>query len=249
MKIVAIIPARMNSSRFPGKPMKKINGKPMIQHVHDNVKRSKLISDVVVATCDKVIFDFIKSINGVAVMTSKKHKRASDRCSEALKIIEKNNNKYDIVVMVQGDEPMVNSNMINESVRPMLKNNKINVTNLISSIKNSRDFNDKDVVKVVHDKNYNALYFSRSKIPFAKFNKKINIKKQVCIIPFRRDFLIKYNKMKPTSLEKIESIDMLRILESGYKLFLVKTKYFSHAVDKKKDLLKVEKYLKKNKKK
>ena len=89
MKIIAIIPARMGSSRFPGKPMKKINGLPMILHVFNNVKKNKLLSDVVVATCDKIIFNFIKSINGVAIMTSKKHKRASDRCSEALKIIEK----------------------------------------------------------------------------------------------------------------------------------------------------------------
>ena len=249
MKIVAIIPARMKSSRFPGKPMKKINGKPMIEHVFNNVKKNKLISQVVVATCDKIIFDFIRSINGIAIMTSKKHKRASDRCSEALKILEKRNKiKYDIIVMVQGDEPMINPNMINESIKPMLKNNKINVTNLVSSIKNEKDFNDKNFIKVVHDKNYNALYLSRSKIPFINFKKGINIKKQVCVIPFRREFLLKYKKMKPTPLEKIESIDMLRILENGYKLFLTKTKYFSHAVDTKKDLLKVEKYLRKNKK-
>jgi len=246
MKIVAIIPARMDSSRFPGKPMKKINGLPMIQHVFNNVKKNKLLSNVIVATCDKIIFNFIKSINGEAIMTSKKHKRATDRCSEALKILEKRKKiKYDIVVMVQGDEPMINPNMITEAVKPMMRNNKINVVNLISSIKNEKDFNDTNFIKVVHDKKYNAIYLSRAKIPFIKFKKNLNIKKQVCIIPFRRDFLIKYNSMKPTTLEKIESIDMLRIIENGYKLSLVKTKYFSHAVDTKKDLIRVEKYLKK----
>ena len=246
MKIIAIIPARMGSSRFPGKPMKKINGLPMIQHVFNNVKKNKLLSNVVVATCDKIIFNFVKSINGDAIMTSQKHKRASDRCSEALKIIEKRRRiKYDIVVMIQGDEPMINSKMITQAITPMLKNSKINVVNLISPIKNEKDFNDRNFIKVVHDKKYNAIYFSRAKIPFIKFKKNLNIKKQVCIIPFRRDFLIKYNNMKPTPLEKIESIDMLRVLENGYKLFLVKTKYFSHAVDTKKDLIKVEKYLKK----
>ena len=131
----------------------------------------------------------------------------------------------------------------------ILNNKKVNVVNLMSSINNQKDFDDPNFIKVVHDKHNNALYFSRSNIPHIKYREGKKIKKQVCLIPFRRDFLIKYNKMKPTSLEKIESIDMLRILESGYKLFLVKTKYFSHAVDKKKDLLKVEKYLKKNKKK
>ena len=244
MKIVAIIPARMGSSRFPGKPMKKINGLPMIQHVFNNVKKNKLLSSVVVATCDKIIFDFIRSIDGQAIMTSKKHKRASDRCSEALKILEKRKKtKYDIVVMVQGDEPMINPNMITEAVRPMIRNKKINIVNLISPISNEKDFSDKNFIKVVHDKKYNAIYLSRSQIPFIKFKKNLNIKKQVCVIPFRRDFLIKYNNMKPTPLEKIESIDMLRVLENGYKLFLVKTKYFSHAVDTKRDLVKVEKYL------
>ena len=246
MKIIAIIPARMGSSRFPGKPLAKINGLPMIQHVYQNVKKNKLLSDVVVATCDKVIFNFIKSINGSVVMTSKKHKRASDRCYEAMRILEKRRKvKYDIVLMVQGDEPMINSKMISDSIGPLLKNKKINITNLICPIKNKYDFEDPNFVKVVYDKNYNALYFSRAIIPYTKFKSGINIKKQVCAIPFRRDFLIKYNKMKPTKLEKTESIDMLRILENGYKVFLVNTKQFAHAVDTKRDLIKVQKYLKK----
>ena len=244
MKIISIIPARMGSTRFPGKPLAKINGIPMIQHVYNNVKKNKLVSEVVVATCDKIIFNFIKSINGVAVMTSKKHKRASDRCYEAMLILEKRKKiKYDIVVMVQGDEPMINSKMIQDSIKPMLSDKKINVVNLISSINNKKDFEDPNFIKVVHDKNYNSLYFSRSRIPYLKFKKGMHVKKQVCVIPFRRNFLIKYNRMKPTLLEKIESIDMLRVLENGYKVFLVKTKYFSHAVDTKKDLLKVEKYM------
>ena len=221
----------MGSSRFPGKPLAKINGIPMIQHVYRNVKKNKLMSEVVVATCDKIIFDFFRSINGNAIMTSKKHERASERCCEALRVIEKRKNiKYDIVVMVQGDEPMINSAMIDESIQPFSNNKKVNVVNLMSSIDNQKDFDDPNFIKIVHDKNNNALYFSRANIPHVKF---------------RRDFLIKYNKMKPTSLEKIESIDMLRILENGYKVFLVQTKHFSHAVDTKKDLFKVAKYMRK----
>ena len=151
--------------------------------------------------------------------------------------------KYDIVVMVQGDEPMINSKMISDAIQPLLKNKKINITNLICPINNRKDFEDPNFIKVVHDKSYNALYFSRSIIPFTKFKKGGYIKKQVCVIPFRRNFLIKYNKMKPSKLEKIESIDMLRILENGHKVFLVNTKRFAHAVDTKKDLHKVEKYM------
>jgi len=234
----------MGSSRFPGKPLAKINGKAMIQHVYNNVKKNKLLSDVVVATCDKIIFDFVQSIKGVAVMTSKKHKRASDRCYEAMKILEKKRKiKYDIVVMVQGDEPMINSKMISDATKPLLKNNKINITNLICPINNKKDFKDPNFIKVVHDKNYNALYFSRSIIPYTKFKRAAYIKKQVCVIPFKRNFLVKYSKMKPSKLEKIESVDMLRILENGHKVFLVNTKRFAHAVDTKKDLHKVAKYM------
>ena len=125
---------------------------------YNNVKKNKLISEVVVATCDKIIFDFIKSLNGVAIMTSKKHKRASDRCYEAMQILERRKKiKYDIIVMVQGDEPMINSKMISDSIQPLLNNKKINVVNLITSINNRKDFEDPNFIKVVHDKNYNAL--------------------------------------------------------------------------------------------
>ena len=145
--------------------------------------------------------------------------------------------------MVQGDEPMINPQMINQSLKPMLKNKKVNITNLMGVIKNKKDFEDKNFIKLVHDKFNRALYLTRSPIPFAKFNKKILIKKQICVIPFRRKFLILYNRLKPTALEKIESIDMLRVLENGFDLHLVNTNYFSHAVDTKQDLLKVERYL------
>ena len=181
MKIISIVPARMGSSRFFGKPLAKINGIPMIQHVYNNVKKNKLISEVVVATCDKIIFDFVRSINGIAIMTSKKHKRASDRCYETMKILEKRKKiKYDIIVMVQGDEPMINSKMITDSIQPLLENKKINVVNLIGSINNKKDFENPNFIKVVHDQNYNALYFSRSSIPHVRFRKDIYKKTDLC---------------------------------------------------------------------
>ena len=246
MNIICIIPARMESTRFPGKPMFKIKGTPMIEHVFRNVKRSRVLSDVVVATCNKEIFDHISKIGGVAVMTSKSHKRASDRCYEALRKIERERKKkYEIIVMVQGDEPMVNPNMINEAVKPMIKDKSINVINLMSKITDEKDFLNPNSIKLIHDKNYNALYFSRSAIPHVLFKNKLGIKKQVCIIPFRRQFLFTYKKLKPTKLEILESIDMLRILENGFKVKMVDTKYFSHAVDTKSDIQKVEKFLSK----
>ena len=243
-KIIAIIPARMGSSRFPGKPMIKIRGIPMIGRVYKNVKKCKKLDEVVVATCDKIIFDYIISINGKAIMTSKKHKRASDRCAEALLKIEKNNNiKYGIVVMVQGDEPLINSSMIINSFTPMLKDKSILVTNLLGKINSIKELEDRNSIKVVCDKKMNAIYFSREPIPTRFNNKNKNFGKQVCVIPFRRTFLLKYLKMKPTTLEKIESIDMLRIIENGFKVKMIRTNAINQSVDTPSDLKKIYKYL------
>ena len=143
-KILALIPARMGSRRFPGKPMAEIHCKPMISHVFENVKKNLILSDVAVATCDEEIFNYIESIGGRAIMTSNKHERASDRCAEALLIIEKEDNiKYDIVVMVQGDEPMIYPDMITEAVSPMLNDSEILITNLLGKIESKYLFSRK----------------------------------------------------------------------------------------------------------
>jgi 3-deoxy-manno-octulosonate cytidylyltransferase (CMP-KDO synthetase) len=246
MNIIALIPARMGSSRFPGKPMAKINGKPMIGHVYERVSQSPLLQQTVVATCDTEIYDYIKSIGGNAVMTSDTHERASDRCAEALEKLEQTNNiKYDIIVMVQGDEPMTHPNMINESVEPMLSDPNILVTNLIANIENEDDFNDRNCIKVVCDLMNNALYFSREPIPTQFKTRNVPMFKQVCVIPFRRDFLLEYIKLEPTPLEIVESVDMMRILEHGYKVKMIPTAYDTKAVDTLEDLKKVEKILSK----
>ncbi|MDB9722960.1 3-deoxy-manno-octulosonate cytidylyltransferase [Candidatus Marinimicrobia bacterium] len=242
--ILVIIPARMGSSRFPGKPMEKILGKPMIGHVYDNVKKNKIISDVAVATCDKQIFDYIKNIGGLPIMTSDEHERASDRCAEALLKIEKNKNiKYDIVVMVQGDEPMIEPEMITEAIKPMLNDEEILVINLQGKIISEKEFQDPNCIKVVCDLNSNALYFSRLPIPSNTRNITVSTGKQICVIPFRRDFLLTYNKLKPTPLEIAESIDMMRVLEHGLKVYMVSTSFNTFAVDTIEDLKKVEKLL------
>jgi 3-deoxy-manno-octulosonate cytidylyltransferase (CMP-KDO synthetase) len=244
-KILALIPARMGSSRFPGKPMAKILDKPMIGHVYENVKKNLSLLEVAVATCDKVIHNYIKSIGGRSVITSNKHERASDRCAEALLIIEKEDNfKYDIVVMVQGDEPMIHPNMITEAISPMLNDSEILITNLLGKIKNKKEFRDKNCIKVVCDLESNALYFSREPIPTRSKIDTIPMGKQICIIPFRRDFLLEYNKLDPTPLEIAESVDMMRVLENGLNIKMVPTNYITHAVDTIDDLLKVSKLIK-----
>ncbi|SFV75417.1 3-deoxy-manno-octulosonate cytidylyltransferase [hydrothermal vent metagenome] len=241
MNIISIIPARMGSSRFPGKPMADILGMPMIGHVYTRVKMSKLLNEVYVATCDEEIYNYITSIGGKAVMTSECHERCSDRCAEAMLKIERDENiKVDIMVMVQGDEPLTFPQMIDEAVTPMLQDKTIQITNLVADLKSIKEFEDPNEVKVVMDKENNALYFSREPIPSRKKGiQQVPMKKQVCVIPFTRDFLLEYNQMEPTPLEIIESVDMMRILENGKKVKMIDTKYETKAVDTKEDLEKV----------
>ena len=242
--ILALIPARMGSSRFPGKPMTLLLGKPMIGHVYENVAECKLLADTVVATCDVEIMDYIKSIGGKAVMTGSHHERASDRCAEALEILEKENNiKYDIVVMIQGDEPMTCSEMIEESVSPLLTDPSVKVTNLLGKIENTEEFEDRNCIKVVCDLASNAIYFSREPIPTRSRSNEIPMGKQVCVISFTRDFLLEYITMPPTPLEIAESVDMMRVLENGYKVKMVPTSYQSFSIDVDADKKRVEAYL------
>jgi 3-deoxy-manno-octulosonate cytidylyltransferase (CMP-KDO synthetase) len=241
MNILAIIPARMNSSRFPGKPMAAILGKPMIGHVYERVSQSSSLDLTVVATCDKEIFDYIESIGGVAVMTGEQHERASDRCAEALMTIEqKNNVKYDIIVMVQGDEPMTHPAMIAEAVQPLIDESEVQVVNLLGKIQDENEFENRNCIKVVCDLDMNAMYFSREPIPTRCKIDQVPMGKQVCIIPFRRNFLLDYTLMEPTPLEVAESIDMMRILENGLKVRMATTSYSTHAVDTPEDLVWVE---------
>lgn len=244
MKCLALIPARMGSSRFPGKPMARILGKPMIGHVYERVSRSPLLTLTAVATCDQEIYDYIVSIGGVAVMTGSQHERASDRCAEALaKLEQKNRERYDIVVMVQGDEPMTHPDMISEAVQPLLDDPEVKVVNLLGEIKDTAEFEDRNCIKVVCDLKGNALYFSREPIPTRAKADKIPMGKQVCVIPFRRDFLLEYTRMAPTPLEIAESVDMMRVLEHGLKVRMAPTRHKSYSVDTEADRVRVEGYM------
>ena len=245
MKSVIIIPARLAASRFPNKPLAKINGVPMIGHCFLNANKSRKAHSVYVATPDKEIFEYITSIGGKAIMTSKKHNRASDRAAEALLKIEKKIGKVDIVVMFQGDEPMITFKMIDKSIDLMSQTKKINIINLITKI-SSKDVKDINEIKVLKDKNDNAIYFSRLPIPyFKKTNSKSVFYKQVCVIPFRRNTLLNFNKMKESSLEKNESIDMLRLIENGFEVKLIYNSKITYSVDNLNDLKKVRKLMKK----
>ncbi len=246
MKVLGIIPARMNSYRFKGKPLANILGIPMIGHCYIRSKMCQKLTDLYVATCDKEIFDYINSIDGKAIMTSDKHDRASDRAAECLLKVEKDlNQRFDIVVMIQGDEPMLKPSMISESFTPLINDKNLKVTNLMAEIDDLSEFEDPNEVKVVVNKRNEALYFSREAIPsLKKFNKEATKLKQVCIISFRRDYLLEFNNMPQAPLEIIESVDMMRVIENDDIVKMVLTNTNTWSVDTKEDLEKVEQKMK-----
>jgi 3-deoxy-manno-octulosonate cytidylyltransferase (CMP-KDO synthetase) len=236
-QVLVLIPARMGSSRFPGKPMAPLLGKPMIGHVYERVSRAAGVALTAVATCDQEIADYIEGLGGCAVMTGSQHERASDRCAEALKSLEeRQQRRFDIVVMVQGDEPMTRPEMVTEAVAPMLTDPSLKVVNLMAPIDSREEFEDPNCIKVVCDRDNDALYFSRQPIPSMKHGGRVALHKQVCVIPFRRDFLLTYTGLEPTPLELAESVDMMRVLEHGYTLRMVPTRFRTRAVDTPADL-------------
>ena len=243
VKNICIIPARMGSSRFPGKPLFKILGKELIHHVYDNCKKSKLFKEVVIATPDKEITDFCSSIGATSIITSIDHVRASDRCNEALLKIEKDGFIFDICTMVQGDEPLVKANVIDKITSALIKDKKILCANGLGEIKRE-ELENKNCIKVLKDLENNAIYMSRKSLPW---NPKINanVGKQICVIPFRTEFLKTYSNLEETPLEICESIDMLRLIEHGYKVKLVNVEGFFHPVDVLDDVKVIENLMKK----
>lgn len=233
MNIIAIIPARMGSSRFPGKPMTNIHGMPMVGHVFHRTRMCPLVSETYVATCDEEIYDYVSQNSGQAIMTADTHERCTDRTAEAmLKVEQITKKKVDVIVMVQGDEPMVAPDMIEQSIKPLIEDKSVNVVNLMAKMKTVVEFEDPNEVKVVVDLDGNALYFSREPIPTMKKDvKDVPMIKQVCIIPFRRDYLLRFNAMQETPLEKIESVDMMRIIEHGEKVRMVMIENETLSVD------------------
>ena len=241
MNIIGIIPARLASSRFPDKPMANILGMPMIGHCYTRSKMCNSLDEVYVATCDIEIFNYITSIGGKAIMTADTHERASDRTAEALGKIEKSTGQVvNIVVMLQGDEPMVTPKMIDDALQPLIDDPSIKISNLMAEMDTVEEHEDPNEVKVVVDKNNFALYYSREAIPSRKKGvSDFQMLKQVCVIPYERDFLLQYNSMEQTPLEIVESVDMMRILENGMKVKMVYTDEKTYAVDTEEDLINV----------
>lgn len=237
-KVVAVIPARMGSSRFFGKPLAPILGRPMIEHVYRRTRMCDVLDEVYVATCDAEIRTVAEGFGAAAVMTSDKHQRASDRVAEvALSMPD-----VDIFVLVQGDEPMVRPEMVEIALGPLLRDPSVVCANLSARIRSPEEFEDRNTIKVVVDRRGDALYFSREPIPTRHrcSLEELPVAKQVCIIPFRRQFLLDFAALEPTPLEIVESIDMLRALEHGYAIRMVESAYLTYSVDTPQDLVRVE---------
>ena len=244
MNVIGVIPARMGSSRFPGKPLERIHGMPMIGHCYHRTALAPGIKKAYVATCDTEIYDYILSIGGNVVMTSNAHTRATTRTAEALEKIEiETGDKVDVVVMVQGDEPLIQPNTIGETILHF-KDQSINIVNIMSRLLTKEAFKDENNVKVVVNNRSDALYYSREPIPSPwKGWEEIPRYMQTGIIAFRRNTLIDFNAMKETELEQIESVDMNRVLETGGKIRMVLTESITIGVDVPEELIAVEKIM------
>lgn len=232
MKAIAILPARMGASRFPGKPLHPIMGIPMIGHCYFRTRMVPGLAGTYVATCDQQIADYVSSIGGKSVMTSSSHNRATDRTAEAMaKIESETGERMDIIVMVQGDEPLILPESIGETLRHF-DDPGVEIVNIMSRLRTREQFEDKNNVKVVVNQNQDALYFSREPIPSPwKGIDQLPMYMQVGVIAFRREVLIRFNKMPETPLEKIESVDMNRVLETGGRIRMVLTDAVTIGVD------------------
>jgi 3-deoxy-manno-octulosonate cytidylyltransferase (CMP-KDO synthetase) len=239
--IIAIIPARMGSSRFPGKPLAPILGRPMIEHVFRRAAMCDVLDAVYVATCDEEIRRVAEGFGAPVLMTSSAHERASDRVAEAAASLS-----ADIVVMIQGDEPMITPGMIASAVAPMIEDDSVRLVNLTRRIGAWEEYADRNTIKVVMDVNWNALYFSRAPIPTLDSAgvERGEAFKQVCVISFRHDFLREFARLPQTPLERAESIDMLRAIENGARVRMAPTEVDTHAVDTAEDLRLVESLMK-----
>jgi len=240
MKIVAIIPARMAATRFPGKPLALILGLPMIEHVRRRVSLCDTLDEVVVATCDEAIREVVEEAGGRVIMTSDVHERCTDRIAEAA--IQAN---ADIVINVQGDEPLVMPRMMDEVIQPLLENCELLTVNLVARIVNQEEFDDLNTCKVVTNRVGDLLYISREPIPSRKkatTSDYVRLK-QLGIIAFRNAFLQTFTKLEPTPLEQIESVDMMRAVEHGYRVKMVETNNRLIGVDMPEDIERVEKIL------
>lgn len=248
MSSVIVIPARYDSTRFPGKPLALLKGKPVIQHVYENSKKAVLADEIIVATDSETIFEKVLAFGGRAVMTDKNHVSGTDRVAEVAKSLD-----CDIIVNVQADEPLIKPEMIDEVIG-LLYDKKADMGTLVRKIERAEDIIDPNIVKAVFDSEGFAFYFSRAPIPYHRDEWRdlssvqrsavsSQLYKHIGIYSYRRDVLLRLTEMEPTRLEEIEKLEQLRALENGFKIKVKETLSETIGVDTPQDLEKVEKWL------
>jgi 3-deoxy-manno-octulosonate cytidylyltransferase (CMP-KDO synthetase) len=245
--VVGIIPARFASTRLMGKPLADIGGKPMIQHTYESVLKSKLLNKVIVAVDDLKVAEVVRSFGGEAMITPKEISTGSDRIAYVAKTLP----KAKIIVNIQGDEPFIKGEMIDQAIEPMIFDRTVYVTTLAKRINSVEELKSSAVVKVVFDYNNYALYFSRSPIPFVR-DAKTNferlqlgeIYKHIGLYVFKRDALLKFTTLESTDLERTEKLEQLRMLENGMKIKIVVTEHESFSVDTPDDLKQIRAFYK-----
>ena len=243
MAITAFIPSRYGSTRFPAKPLALIDGKPMIWHVHQCAVSCPDISEVYVVTDDERIFKCVEGFGGKAVMTLKEHQSGTDRIAEAVQKIGLKDD--DLVVNVQGDQPLFDPSIISLMVAPLVKDPDIPMGTVIYRLKDEDEIQNINIVKVVADDNGFALYFSRSRIPFYRESTSGNAYyKHLGFYAYRKGFLLKFSRLPAGKLETAEKLEQLRALEHGYKIKVVETLHDSVEVDAPEDIQKVERMIK-----
>ena len=242
MQITVIIPARYQSTRFPGKPLAKIKGRPMIEHVYQRCSQMAAVDRVIVATDDRRIYDCVHKFGGEVQLTAADHKSGTDRIAEVARKLA-----GELIVNVQGDEPLVSESMVDSALQPFASEPELKMSTLKKKITDTGKINDPDTVKVVCDSQDYALYFSRSPLPF--YRQESEGSSNVCcyqhlgLYVYRRDFLLKFTELEPTPLECAESLEQLRALENGYRIKVVETDCQAIGVDRPEDISRVEKEL------
>jgi len=242
MRIVIGIPARLGSSRFPSKPLCNILGMTMIEHVYRRCCLSKYAKEVFVACCESEVEENVISASGEAIMTDPDITRPGLRVAAAAGTLDLD--EKDVVVVVQGDEPLVHPDMIDLAVEPLLNEKDVFVSNLAGEITTDDEWKDPNEIKVVTDLQMNAIYMSRSPIPSRDHEEEPAVRlKQICIMPFKWHFMKTFNALPATPLEKAESIEMIRAIQHGYKVRMVMSTFVSKSVDTEQDRLEVEKIM------
>ena len=234
MNVVGVIPARYSSTRFEGKIIADVLGKPMIQHVYERAKEARLLEDVIIAADDDRVINAIKEFGGKVIFTSPDQPTGSDRIAEVVNPLD-----VRVVVNIQGDEPLIRPKMINDLASALLEDESIVMATLIKKIDNPEDVSNPNVVKVVVDKDGFALYFSRSPIPYARTSSGICYK-HIGLYAYTKDFLFTFTNLPALNLESSEALEQLRALEYGYKIKTVETEYDTVGVDTPEDLEKVK---------